>query len=200
MKLKADLHVHSGSSYDGEGSVDEILDAAEESGLDVVAVTDHDEIDASLEAVEEAVERDVVAVPGVEVSSADGHVLAWNVRERPRRGRPVEDTVDEIRDLGGVAVIPHPFQRLRHGVGGVEDCDAVEVYNSRLLTGWSNRQARRFASGHGLPMVAGSDAHIVDMIGRAFFHVDADSRTADAVVDAVVAGDTEVGGKRTPLM
>ncbi len=196
--MKADLHLHSGASYDAEGSVEEILEKADEVGLDVLAVTDHDQIGASLEAVELSEEYDVSAIPGVEVSTADGHLLAWNVDEVPEKDRPVEETVEEVRDLGGVACIPHPFQRLRHGVGGVEDCDAVEVYNSRLLTGMSNRKAGRFARRRGLPTVAGSDAHIVDMVGQAYTVVDSEDDSADAVMEAVKEGRTEVGGRRTP--
>lgn len=196
--LRADLHLHSGASYDAEGSVEEILEKAEEFDLDVLAVTDHDQIDASLEAVELSEEHEVSAIPGVEVSTEDGHLLAWNVEEVPEKDQPVEDTVEEVRSLGGVACIPHPFQRLRHGVGGVEDCDAVEVYNSRLLTGMSNRKAGRFARRRGLPTVAGSDAHIVDMVGQAYTIVDADDDSPDAVMEAVKAGRTDVGGRRTP--
>lgn len=196
--LKADLHLHSSASYDAEGSVDEILAHAEEVGLDVVAVTDHDQIHASLEAVGRADDYDVVAVPGVEVSTADGHLLAWNVTEVPEKGLPVEETVEEVRALGGVACIPHPFQRMRHGVGGVEKVDAVEVYNSRLLTGMSNRKAGRFARRRDLPTVAGSDAHIVDMVGQAYTIVDVDDDSADSIMEALKAGKTEVGGRRTP--
>lgn len=151
-----------------------------------------------MKAVELAEGYDVTAIPGVEVSTSKGHVLAWNVEEAPEMNRSVEDTIEEIRALGGVACIPHPFQRLRHGVGGVENCDAVEIYNSRLLTGLSNRKARRFARRRDLPVVAGSDAHIVDMVGQAYTIVDADEATADEVMEAIKACRTEVGGRRTP--
>ncbi len=196
--LKADLHMHSEASYDAEGTVHEILAKAQEVGLDIVSVTDHDQIEASLEATELSKGYGVSAIPGVEVSTAEGHVLAWNVDETPEMGEPVEETIEEIRGLGGVACIPHPFQRLRHGVGGVEDCDAVEIYNSRLLTGLSNRKAGRFARRRDLPVVAGSDAHIVEMVGQAYTIVDAEEARADEVMEAIVDGKTEVGGRRTP--
>jgi predicted metal-dependent phosphoesterase TrpH len=72
------------------------------------------------------------------------------------------------------------------------------VYNSRLLTGRSNRQARRFATEHGIPMTAGSDAHIAEMVGRAVTKVDADERSVEAILDAILAGRTEIEGRRTP--
>jgi predicted metal-dependent phosphoesterase TrpH len=195
--LKADLHVHSVGSYDGKASVDEILDAAEDAGLDAVAVTDHDEIEKSLEAAERASGRGIVAVPGVEVSTADGHLLALGVEERPPAGEPVAETTERVRELGGAAVVPHPFQRTRHGVGAVEDTDGVETYNSRLFTGLANRRARRFARKNGLPELAGSDAHIAEMVGRAYTTVDAE-RDPDSLIDGIKNGRTETHGRRTP--
>jgi predicted metal-dependent phosphoesterase TrpH len=52
----------------------------------------------------------------VEVSTAHGHLLAIGVDRMPPRGRPYGETVGWIRDRGGVAIVPHPFQRSRHGV------------------------------------------------------------------------------------
>ncbi len=196
--LKADLHVHSVGSHDGTATVDEILNAAADAGLDAVAVTDHDEIEQSLEVAERASEYGLVGVPGVEVSTADGHLLAIGVEELPQAGEPVADTVERVRELGGAAVVPHPFQRLRHGVGAVHDCDGIEVYNSRLLTGIANRRARRFARRNDLPELAGSDAHIAEMVGRAYTLVDGEA-SAEGIVDAVKDGRTETRGRRTPL-
>ena len=195
--LKADLHVHSVGSYDGNASVDEVLDAAVSTGLDAVAVTDHDEIEQSLEAADRADERGLVGVPGVEVSTEDGHLLALGVEERPPADEPVADTVERVRELGGAAVVPHPFQRTRHGVGAVKDCDAVETYNSRLFTGLANKQARRFARKNNLPELAGSDAHIAEMVGRAYTLIDADP-DVDSLIEAIKDGRTETHGKRTP--
>lgn len=196
--LKADLHVHSVGSYDGKASVEEILDAAEDAGLDAVAVTDHDEIEQSLEAAERAGERGIVGVPGVEVSTEDGHLLALGVEDRPSPGESISETVERVRELDGAAVVPHPFQRMRHGVGAVEDIDAVETYNSRLLTGIANKRARRFAKKNDLPQLAGSDAHIAEMVGRAYTLIDAE-HNADSVIEAIKDGRTETHGRRTPI-
>jgi len=197
--LKADLHIHSEASYDSSTPVEDILETAVERGLDVIAVTDHDEISASLEAVERAPEYDLVAVPGVEVSTSDGHLLSLGITERPPAGEPVETSIEKVREQGGVAVIPHPFQYLRHGVGRVQDCDAVEVYNSRLFTGFANWRARRFARANDLPELGGSDAHIAPMVGQSYTAIDTE-RDADSVLEAIREGKTEVHGKRTPLL
>jgi predicted metal-dependent phosphoesterase TrpH len=72
------------------------------------------------------------------------------------------------------------------------------VYNSRLITGRSNRQAEAYARRRRIPMTAGSDAHISEMVGQAVTRVDTETLTADAVLDAIREGHTTVEGKRTP--
>jgi predicted metal-dependent phosphoesterase TrpH len=202
--LAAELHSHSELSHDGRDPIDLLLGQAQAVGLDALAVTDHDEIDASLAAVEKAAEYDLIGIPGLEVSTADGHVLALGVRERVPAGLSFSDTLDHIRGLGGIAVVPHPFQESRSGVlenisqAELTEADAIEVYNSRLLTGRSNRQAKRFAQRNGLPMTAGSDAHISEMVGQAVTRIDAAEPTVQAILDAIRGGHTTVEGKRTP--
>ena len=202
--LSVDPHTHSAASYDGRDDVELLVKQAAIVGLDAIAVTDHDEIAASLAAVERAREHDLIAIPGMEVSSAAGHVLALGVEELVPPERPFADTVERIHNLGGIAIVPHPFQESRSGVlanisrSELAIADAIEVYNSRLLTGRSNRQARRFAERQGLPMTGGSDAHICEMVGQAFTRVDAAEPTAGAILDAITDGRTAVEGKRTP--
>ena len=202
--LSAELHCHSSLSYDGRDPVELLLQQAEAVGLDALAVTDHDEIDASLDAAAKAEEYDLVGIPGMEVSSAAGHVLALGVEERVPEGLSYHATLNRIRDLGGIAVVPHPFQESRHGVlanvskEALARADAIEVYNSRLLTGRANRQAESFARERGLPMTAGSDAHISEMVGQAVTRIGAEERSVDAILDAIREGRTTVEGKRTP--
>jgi predicted metal-dependent phosphoesterase TrpH len=202
--LSVELHAHSKLSYDGRDPVELLLEQAEAVGLDALAVTDHDEIDASLSAAAMADDYGLVGIPGMEVSSAAGHVLALGVEEAIPAGLSYRETLDRIASLGGVSVVPHPFQSSRHGVGAhvsedeLAEADAIEVYNSRLFTGRANRQAERFAEDRGLPMTAGSDAHIAEMVGQAVTEVDAYHRSAEGILDAIVEGRTSVVGKRTP--
>ncbi len=202
--LTVELHAHSALSYDGRDPVDLLLGQAAAVGLDALAVTDHDEIDASLEAAELAPDYGLVGIPGMEVTTAAGHVLALGVREAVPAQLSFGETLDRIRDLGGIAVVPHPFQSSRSGVapnvtrGELASADAIEVYNSRLLTGRSNRRAERFAREHDVPMTAGSDAHISEMVGQAVTDIEAHERSVVGVLDAIRDGRTSVRGKRTP--
>ncbi|MFB6151920.1 MAG: CehA/McbA family metallohydrolase [Haloarculaceae archaeon] len=202
--LAVELHAHSAASYDGRDSVEQLLERAAEVRLDALAVTDHDEIASSRRAAELAPDYGLVGIVGLEVSSAAGHVLALDVDEAVEPGLPFGETLSRIRERGGIAVIPHPFQEMRSGVLAnvsrerLQEADALEVYNSRLLTGRSNRQARRYATAHGIPMTAGSDAHVSDMVGRAVTLVDAEERTAGAICRAIREGKTTLRTRRTP--
>jgi predicted metal-dependent phosphoesterase TrpH len=204
-----DPHVHSAGSYDGHEPVELLLEQAADIGLDGIVVTDHDRIEESLRAARLAPEYGLVGVPGVEVSTADGHLLAIGVEERPPPGRPLPDTVERVRDCGGVAVVPHPFQRTRHGVprrrlAGV-DVDGIETYNAWLFTGYRNRRAAAFADRYDHAGLAGSDAHTVGTVGRAFTALDLPSGTptgdvaAADVVAAIRQGETAVHGQRAPI-
>ena len=202
--LSVELHAHSSLSYDGRDPVELLLAQARAVGLDALAVTDHDEIDASIEAAALASEYGLVGIPGMEVTSEAGHVLAFGISELVPEGLSYDDTLDHIHDQGGIAVVPHPFQSSRHGVAAhitrdqLARADAIEVYNSRLFTGRANRQAERFAADRDLPMTAGSDAHIGEMVGQAVTEVGTDDRSVQGILDAIVDSRTSVVGRRTP--
>ena len=205
-----DFHVHSDDSYDGHEPIELILEHAADIGLDGVVITDHDEISESLRAAELAPEYDLIGIPGVEVSTSHGHLLAIGVEERPEPGKPFMQTVEEVRELGGIAIVPHPFQRSRHGVRKrrIEDADAIETYNSMVFTGYRNRRARTFARRRGYPEIGASDAHYLPNVGKAYTEIlvtpDADYPTradidGDELVEAILEGRTQIRGKRTPI-
>ncbi|MFW6002810.1 MAG: PHP domain-containing protein [Halanaeroarchaeum sp.] len=202
--LTVELHSHSALSYDGRDPVEMLLEQAAAVGLDALVVTDHDEFAASQEAADLAPEYGLLGITGMEVTSAAGHVLAIGIDDQVPSELPFEETVDAIHDRGGIAIVPHPFQKSRSGVApnvsteALRSADAIEVYNSRLLTGRSNRRAERFARKYGLPMTAGSDAHIAEMVGQAVTLVDAPETTVESVLEAIRTGQTTVEGKRTP--
>lgn len=207
VTVSIDPHVHSEGSYDGHEPVELLLEQASDIGLDGIVVTDHDEIGESMRAANLASEYDLVGIPGVEVSTAAGHLLAIGVEEQPEPREPLAETIEEVRDEGGVAVVPHPFQRTRHGVRKrkLTDCDAIEVFNSWLFTGYRNRRAKRFARRHDYPGVAASDAHSAGYLGRAYTELTipgVDSKAdldGEHVVAAIRNGSAEIYGRRQPL-
>ena len=190
ITLTIDPHVHTDGSYDCETPLADVLERAAERGLDGLCITDHDTIERSLAAARIAPEYGLFAIPGVEVSTQDGHVLAFGVETRPEPGRSFAETIARIRERGGLAIVPHPFRRSRHGVAAatIDDhgCDGIEVHNAMGMIGVRNRQAARFARRRDLPGVAGSDAHAPRTIGRSVTEVHLDpglEREADTALE-----------------
>lgn len=202
--LSIDCHVHTTDSYDSTATVEGVVRQAKKAGLDGLVVTDHDRIERSRQAATLASDFGLIGIPGVEVSTSDGHLLAIGVTSRPVPGRPLDETIETVRDAGGVAVIPHPFQHSRHGVSEavISDCDGIEVFNAHSLTGIRNRQAERFAATHEYPRFGGSDAHRAAFVGRGVTHVETSVMrpTADDIVAAMRAGQTQAEGRRTPSL
>jgi predicted metal-dependent phosphoesterase TrpH len=205
--LEIDFHVHSEASYDGHEPIELLLEHAEDIDLEAVIVTDHDVVHGALEAAELAPESGLVGIPGVEISTAHGHLLGIGIEELPAPGRPMGETIETVRELGGVAIVPHPFQRTRHGIRKRRlkqvDPDAIETFNAWLFTGYRNRRARRYAARYGYPAVGGSDAHSLLTVGRAYTEIQIDRPfpeiDSDDVVESIRAGDTGVRGQRASL-
>ena len=170
--IVADLHLHTNWSHDCQIPVDELLDHAEAIGLGAIAVTDHNVFGGALEAVEAARGRDLIVIPGEEVKTdGQGEVIGLFLSEEIPRGLSFGDTIAAIHGQGGIAYLPHPFDRL-HAIPDpatlhrhLEEIDVLEVYNARLLFEAYNDEALRFARKYGLTMGAGSDAHVLQGVG-----------------------------------
>jgi predicted metal-dependent phosphoesterase TrpH len=108
----ADLHIHSVYSFDATTTVRAILRQAKDTGLNVIAVTDHDEIRGSLEASQIAPEYGIEAIPAAEVTTKEGHLVALWIHELPQKGLSLLDTLLMIGKQGGIAIAPHPFSNL----------------------------------------------------------------------------------------
>jgi predicted metal-dependent phosphoesterase TrpH len=199
--LACDLHVHTNYSKDGESSVEEILRQADAEGLDVIAITDHDAVDGAKKAL--SIPSKVLVIPGIEVSTKQGHLLVLGVTEIIPAGLDVIATVNIAHRVGGLAILPHPYHVWRHGVArrkkaGMHVVDAVEAFNSRYIVGSANQKAARIAKRLGKPCVGGSDAHNAKFVGFGRTYVDAE-RNIPAILEAIRAGRVSCGGRKTPL-
>ena len=199
--LTCDLHVHTNFSKDGESSVEDILRQAEAVGLDAIAITDHDCVDGAKKAL--ATKTSVLVIPGIEVSTKQGHLLVLGVTEVIPSGLDVRDTVAIAKRMGALVILPHPYHMWRHGVArkiraAMNIVDAVEAFNSRYIVGSANRKAGRIAERLEKPCVGGSDAHNARFVGygRTFVEAEPDMQ---AIFAAIRAGKVDYGGRQTPL-
>ncbi|RLI08076.1 hypothetical protein DRO42_07000 [Candidatus Bathyarchaeota archaeon] len=202
MRLRIDLHIHTDHSRDSSISVEEAIRRCRAAGLDGFAVADHDTLSAVPEAM--AKRGDLIVIPGVEVSASGVHILALGASESVPPGLPAAETVERIRDQGAVAVIAHPYAVFKTWVNGREIAeagfDAVEVANAAQFPyGWMLKKNAALAERLGLPQTGGSDAHIPEVVGRAYTVVEADSRDVEAVLHAIRNGRTEACGSGITL-
>jgi len=192
LKLKLDLHVHTTRSHDAFTESSNLASLSKARGLDGLAITDHN-----------TPVRDpptgLILVPGIEISSKQGHVIGLGISAPVARGLSADRTIDEIHRLGGVAVIPHPYDLFRSSVRPDQlkvRPDAIEVVNSSsFLHSVTWKRAREFAEKVQLPRVAGSDSHIPQTLGRAFTLVETNSSDAESILDAIRKGAVSPAGR-----
>src|ERR1700676_422708 len=110
---RADLHMHTNLG-DGWASPARIIEVAIARGLDLIAVTDHDHVEGAQRVADLLAKGDypLRMIPGVEVSTRQGHLLGLFVKKAPKHMRPVEESIDAIKEQGGLVIVPHPFGRL----------------------------------------------------------------------------------------
>ena len=178
---RADLHIHTLAS-DGTAGVVEILDHVERTTeLDVIAITDHERIDAALAGRAMARDRGLSfeVVVGEEVTTLGGHLLALWIEAPIKPFRSLRATIAEIHDQGGIAIPAHPLvpyplcaqgfmlRRLLADEPRYRP-DAIEAFNPTTLgRPWHGRVVR-FADEHGLARVGNSDAHALEAIGSGY--------------------------------
>lgn len=197
--MRFDLHIHSNHSSDSGLSVDDILRKAVEKGLDGIAICDHDNIAGSYHARKRSKELNIplLVLPGVEVSTKNGHLLVLGIKENIPAGLSAEDTIKKAKQNGSVIIAAHPFK-----IGGVNnleelDIDAIETFNSRCMFG-ENKKAEKLALKMGKPQVGGSDSHMLSTIGLGYTEIDAEPYE-ESILKAIREGKTRPGGHSAPF-
>lgn len=164
--------MHTCYSPDTLTPLTEIIAACQQRGIGAVAITDHNAITGALE-MQRLAPFPVIA--GEEVLTSEGEIIGLFLHELiPVRLTPAE-TVGRIHAQGGLVYVPHPFDRERRSslresalLGILEQVDALEVFNARVLQHVCNARAKSLAEAHHLPAGAGSDAHTPFEVGQAY--------------------------------
>jgi predicted metal-dependent phosphoesterase TrpH len=197
-----DLHVHSRHSPDSEETVEAIAARASSLGLRGFALTDHNTVAGHAELLALAPRwPGLLLVPGVEVSTREGHLLLLGAREAPAPRLPIQEVLGWARSRSVVPVIAHPF-RLFHGVGGPvaarATVPAIETRNGHNPPR-ANRRAHALAAVRRIGSTGGSDAHRADEVGRCTTEVAATVGTvAELLVEVGSGRTTAVGTELTP--
>jgi predicted metal-dependent phosphoesterase TrpH len=145
--------------------------------LDIIAITDHDVFGGAMEAVQMAPRFGVQVIPGCEISTHEGHLLALYIEHPVPSGRPMLETILRVGDQGGLCIVPHPVAFLLQGASQesilsvLQDADArqvlvgLETWNTGVFYQGSNHTAQRINAEIGLASVGSSDSHVVWTVG-----------------------------------
>ncbi len=177
-----DLHVHSHHTRGCALAPRDVLRRAKELGLDGVAFTDLNSLDGVEEIRAAGREEGILALVGVELATDRGHYLCFfpdpaKVPAPPQvfgsaTPWPAREVLEKVRELGGVAVAAHPYDKSIERPSGdfiftLDGLAAIEGLNARRK-GPTNDLAIEAADHMNLPCVAGSDAHAsLDELGKA---------------------------------
>lgn len=201
--LRVDLHSHTSDSFDCLCDPGEVLRTARARGVDRLAITDHNRIEAALSLHAAAPDRIIV---GEEVKTREGFdVIGLFLSELIPKRTPARETCERIRAQGGVVYVPHPFDVSRSGAGErhlealADLIDVVEVHNSRCLRPSVNARAASWADAHGKLHGAGSDAHTLAEIGSGFVEMPPFENTRDGFLAALAAGEVAGRTRSSPV-
>lgn len=199
MRYNIDLHCHSFFSGDGVSSPEALIAAARAKGLHGFALTDHNTSDGCRYLRDKGLMREdgqpvdgFLVIPGVEVTTAEGHLLCLGVILPYLKGTPAAEVCKMVHDMGGIAIPPHPYDLFRAGIRQAVldtlEIDGLEVFNAATTLKRYNRMAYEYASARKLPMTAGSDAHHEAAIGTAYTILETDDFSTRGILNQVVKG------------
>jgi len=200
--MKLDMHIHSQYSEDGLGSPKEIIKVLQKKGLQGMAITDHNNVEGGLQAKKVA-PKDFIIIPGAEISTNNGHIIALNIKENIKKKLSVEETVEKIIDIGGVPIVPHLYRSM----SGIkvnnlkkiyQKIPAIEVFNScsDLQT---NLKTMKIAKNFNLGGTGGSDSHIPEYVGTAYTTIDSTDYNIDSVLSEINKKKSWGEGNTLPL-
>ena len=197
MSYNIDLHCHSFFSGDGVSAPEKLVESARKKGLHGFAITDHNTCDAVNYLIDKGLMREdgkpvdgFLVIPGVEVTTDEGHLLCIGATLPNLKGIPAAEVCKLIHAAGGLAIPPHPYDLFRAGIRQAVletlEIDGLEVFNAATTLKRYNRQAFEYAEMRKLPMTAGSDAHHEAAIGTAYTILHTDDFTVKGMLAQIV--------------
>lgn len=211
MLSKADVHVHTKYSGIGEygmlrfpesiSNPEDVVKVARKMNINILCITDHNSIQGALKAREFAQQfDDIHVIVGEEVSTMQGEIIGLFLTEEIPLGLSAEETVQRIRDQGGLVLAPHPFSYHVPAIGHMIDVlqiDGIEVINGGHIDGPSNDRAMEHSNCGKWARVAGSDAHSLSQLGCAYTLFEGEGE--EDFRKAILAKTTQVKGQPFPV-
>jgi predicted metal-dependent phosphoesterase TrpH len=169
------LHIHTTYSDDSTLTPKMLVEQlVSQSCIKVAALTDHNTTQGcKLTRQLASAYPDILIIPGVEISTAEGDVVILGTEELPPEPWTVGGIVDFARQSDNVSIVAHPYRE--YGMGDTAKkykFDAIEVLNGASSAS-ANKSAQALARLMNLPGVAGTDAHQQEDLGKVYTEVQA---------------------------
>jgi predicted metal-dependent phosphoesterase TrpH len=141
-------------------------------------------------------------ITGVEVSTRQGHLLGLFVKKAPKPMRPVQESIDAIKEQGGLVVVPHPFGRLVPSLsrrridsllGAGYEIDGIETYNPSPANASQRAAVLGANRDWGLAEIGSSDAHFWQHVAAGYTRFP--GTTSDDLRQAILARSVRAGGQ-----
>lgn len=192
---KAELHMHTYFSSCSNLKPETILKKAKERKLDIIAITDHNQIDGALEVKALNKDKNLEVIIGEEVMTDKGELLIYYVKKQIKPGK-FKEVVKEARKQNALISIAHPFS-MRRGrkpnftKEDIKQLDAIESFNGRIINKKANQKAENLAEELNLPKLSGSDAHLKSEIGKCPTYLEKDLRHSIKYKKTKPSGNTK---------
>jgi predicted metal-dependent phosphoesterase TrpH len=200
--MKIDFHVHTRSSPDSLIRPADLARKSARLGI-IPTIADHDSIrsHAAMRALH------APFIPAEEIFTDKGDLIGLFVNELIPKGTLFLEAIDRIHEQGGVAYLPHMFDRKRSGRYASDSeaamVDVIEVFNARCMDPSFNRLADEFARSRKLLRAAGTDSHFLFEFGSTYTDLPGigldDLDSPKAIIKALGSKKASIHGERAPL-
>jgi predicted metal-dependent phosphoesterase TrpH len=200
--IKIDLHVHSEYSEDAIGSPKDLIKILKKKGLNGMAITDHNTLEGSILA-QKIAPKDFIIIPGVEVSTKVGHLIALDIDRPIKKSLSIEETVEKVIDLGGTPIVPHLYRNM----SGIKEenlekilkrINAIEVFNACSVP-QTNLKTAKLAKKMNFGGTGGSDSHDPKYAGAGYTIINSTDLRKDSIISEINKKKTWGQGTTLPL-
>jgi predicted metal-dependent phosphoesterase TrpH len=163
--MKVDLHVHTNYSSCSILKIDTLKKLCKKFDI-YPAITDHNVIAGA--------KKFKNCILGEEIMTKEGEIIGLFLNGQIKKGLSIEETIDKIKEQGGIVYVPHPFDwRRRSQVKRTNfKMDMIEVFNGRIWQQSLNEKAKEFAKKNKITMGVGSDTHTPFELGRIYNEIE----------------------------
>lgn len=205
-RLKADLHTHSKENFieKVDYSALELINLAQQKGFDILSITNHDVLTYNTYLRDYAKEREILLIPGVEITVEGKHVLLYNIKDFNNPPIRTFADINCIKAENNLVVAPHPFFPTPHALQSklyqhIKLFDALEYCQLYIPFFDFNEKTLEAAKKYHLPLIGGSDTHCLIQFNKTYTLIEAE-KEVESVIQAIKDQKVEVRNYPLPLL